>query len=179
MLLVPRAASCAPRAKSAANPPGELGAHVVPRRCRLEDRPVLHVVGAVPRVAAGLDVHPVLGLRQEPEVVVALDRVARVAVADAHLDVEDLGLGRRSVQPPAGRTRPPAAALGTGRGNRAPPATAARRCSWRCRRTSRTRRPRRTSPRPRRPGRRPVEGAEQVVVLVITRIACTPRRAGR
>ena len=90
-----------------AGPRGELGAEaevggeaagqvradrLAGRRGR-EHRPVLDVVGGGAGVAAGLDVHPVLLLGQEPEVVVALDRVAGVAVADAHLDVQDL-LGR-------------------------------------------------------------------------------------
>ena len=55
-----------------------------------EHRPVLDVVGAGPRVPAGLHVHPVLVLRQEPEVVVALDRVAGVAGADPDLCVQHL-----------------------------------------------------------------------------------------
>ena len=42
-------------------------------------------------MAALPDVHAVLGLRREPEVVVALDRVARVAGADSDLDVHHLG----------------------------------------------------------------------------------------
>ena len=57
-------------------------------RRRLEHRPVLDVVRR--RVIAGTHIQAVLLLRQEPEVVVALDRVARVAVADADLDVHHL-----------------------------------------------------------------------------------------
>ena len=72
-------------------PAGEVGADPRPRRGRLEDRPVFHVVGGGAGMAALADVHAVLGLRQEPEVVVALDRVARVAGADSDLDVHHLG----------------------------------------------------------------------------------------
>ena len=67
--------------------PRQLGADRLARRRRLEHRPVLDVVGR----RSGLGPEPVLGLRQEPEVVVAVD--LRVAVADPDLDVHDL-LGR-------------------------------------------------------------------------------------
>src|SRR5215469_5483934 len=69
---------------------GELRADPLTRRRGVEHGPVLHVARARTRVPALLDVHLVLSLRQEPEVVVALDRVARVPVADADLYVEDL-----------------------------------------------------------------------------------------
>ena len=55
-----------------------------------EHRPVLDVVGTRAGVPAGLHVQPVLLLGQEPEVVIALDRVAGVAGADPDLCVQHL-----------------------------------------------------------------------------------------
>ena len=69
---------------------GQVRADRLAGRCRLEDWPVLDVVRGRTRLVASPDVHPVLGLWQEPEVVVALDGVAGVAVADPDLDVQDL-----------------------------------------------------------------------------------------
>ena len=71
-------------------PPGQVGADLLPGRGRLEHRPVLDVVGGRAGVAALGHVEEVLLLGQEPEVVVALDRVRGVAVADPDLHVEDL-----------------------------------------------------------------------------------------
>ena len=62
-------------------------------RGRLEHRPVFDEVRGRAGVPARRGVHPVLLLGQEPEVVVALDRVARVAVADPDLRVKHLEHG--------------------------------------------------------------------------------------
>ena len=130
--------------------PRQLGADRLARRRRLEHRPVLDVVGR----RSGLGPEPVLGLRQEPEVVVAVDH--RVAVADPDLHVHDLL--RRVPQlahppqtelrlvPQRGGGRP----AGVPRGQQ----RAARPRSSPCSRTSRTRRPRRTSRQRRSPVRR-------------------------
>ena len=71
----------------------QVGADRLAGRRRLEHRPVLDVVRGRAWVTARLHVEPVLLLRQEPEVVVALDRVARVAVADPDLRVQHLAGG--------------------------------------------------------------------------------------
>ena len=74
-------------------PARQVRADRLPGRGRLEHRPVLDEVRGRAGVAARADVHAVLLLGQEPEVVVALDRVAGVAVADADLRVQDLEYG--------------------------------------------------------------------------------------
>ena len=74
-------------------PAGQVGADRLTGRGRLEHRPVPDEVGGRTRVAARADVHPVLLLRGEPEVVVALDGIAGVAVADPDLRVQHLEHG--------------------------------------------------------------------------------------
>ena len=131
-------------------PAGQVGADLLSWRGRLEHRPVLDVVGGRAGVAALGHVEQVLLLRQEPEVVVALDRVRGVAVADPDLHVEDL-LARvpELGDPLQAELRLRLQGRVFGLRCRGPRSASARPCSWRCSRTSRSRRRRRTSRRTR------------------------------
>ena len=70
--------SLAGRVPNPALPAGEVRIDLLTRRRGLEHWPVLDVMGTGTGIAACLDVQVVLGLRQEPEVVVTLDRAAGV-----------------------------------------------------------------------------------------------------
>ena len=89
------------QAEVGGEPASEVRAYRLARRRGPEHRPVFHEVGGRARIVVRPDVHPVLGLRQEPEVVVALDGVAGVAVADPDLDVEHLAARAPQLLQPA------------------------------------------------------------------------------